>query len=93
MWSRGVAGILWEVFQQFSAVGQELASSAAFVPGLYLVAVGLKLLGYVMRTNASADVRHDPHCSPPLTTSYSCKAAIYCGCVWEVTCDFSCLNL
>ncbi|KAL3161891.1 hypothetical protein ABBQ38_008978 [Trebouxia sp. C0009 RCD-2024] len=53
--SLGWANILWEVFQQFSAVGQELAASAGFVPGLYLVAVGLKLIGYVMRSNASAD--------------------------------------
>lgn len=72
MWFREVAGILWEVFQQFSAVGQELASSAGFVPGLYLVAVGLKLLGYVMRTNASADVSHHPHCLSSLATSCRC---------------------
>lgn len=83
VWFRGVAGIVWEVFQQFSAVGQELATSAAFVPGLYLVAVGLKLLGYVMRTNASADVSHYPHCMPSVATSYIYKAAIHCGCVWE----------
>lgn len=63
LWLRGAAGIIWEVFQQFSAVGQELAASAGFVPGLYLVAVGLKLLGYVMRANASADVSHDFQCS------------------------------
>lgn len=37
-------------------MGEELAASAGFVPGLYLVAVGLKLLGYVMRSNATADV-------------------------------------
>lgn len=41
-------------------MGQELAASAGFVPGLYLVAVGLKLIGYVMRSNASADVSHFP---------------------------------
>lgn len=39
-------------------MGQELAASAGFVPGLYLVAVGLKMLGYVMRSNTSADVSH-----------------------------------
>ena len=53
-----MAGIIWEVFQQFTGVGQELAASAGFVPGLYLVAVGLKLLGYIMRANQSADVSH-----------------------------------
>ena len=39
-------------------MAQELAASAGFVPGLYLVAVGLKVLGYVMRSNASADVSY-----------------------------------
>ena len=62
MWLRGAAGIIWEVFQHFSAVGQELAASAGFVPGLYLVAVGLKLLGYVMRANALADVSTNFRC-------------------------------
>lgn len=84
VWFRGVASVMWEVFQQFSAVAQELANSAAFVPGLYLVAVGLKLLGYVMRTNASADVSRDPHCLPSVAAPCTSKAAMHCGCVWEV---------
>ncbi|KAL3155100.1 hypothetical protein ABBQ38_011161 [Trebouxia sp. C0009 RCD-2024] len=54
--SWGWDSIMWEAFQQFSAVGQKLAAGGgSFVPGLYLVAIGLKLLNEIMDTNASAD--------------------------------------
>lgn len=57
------------VFHHASAVCQGVAGAAgALVPGLYLVAAGLKVLDHIVTTNAAADVR-------TIRTVYSLQAA------------------
>ncbi|KAL3150894.1 hypothetical protein ABBQ32_000644 [Trebouxia sp. C0010 RCD-2024] len=49
-------GVFTEVFSHFSTLCQGITGSAgALVPGLYVVAVGLKVLDQIVVTNATAD--------------------------------------
>lgn len=86
---------MWEAFQQFSAVGQKLAAGGgSFVPGLYLVAIGLKLLNEIMDTNASADVSHKGYLSasgngPCITLMWLfCQNTKCASCFCVVLCAF-----
>lgn len=56
-------GVFTEVFSHFSTLCQGITGSAgALVPGLYVVAVGLKVLDQIVVTNATADVKASPGC-------------------------------
>lgn len=71
------SGVIVDVFSGFSHLTQQLSTSAgALVPGLYLVAVGMKFLDHMVNANAKADVRRTQ-------TLHRCNFGQHCYCCWQ----------